>query len=118
MDDPVSALVSGETGINWTQVLVTAIVTGFPLVAAWITLNWKLGVIKTEVNSNTTAAAAREEALRQRIKAQDEAIRDLREERARGRSPTGEHAPGAAMIDPETPLVVLDPTVGPKVDAK
>lgn len=118
--DPVEAVVTGQAGINWTQIIVTAIVTGFPLLAAWINLRRQLTVIKTDVNSNTLAAATREAALRERIKALDSSIADLREERARGTTttPATTVPAGAAMVDPDTPLVVLDPTVGPDPNAK
>jgi Na+-translocating ferredoxin:NAD+ oxidoreductase RnfG subunit len=81
-----------------------------------------MAVIKKDVNSNTKAAAVREEALRlviehersaaaAAIKAKDAMISDLREQRAA----TGASNPQPLALGEQPPLVVqMEATVGPK----
>jgi hypothetical protein len=49
---------TGFAAINWTQVLITAIVTGFPLLAAWLNLNRKAQVNNIKAEEAVTVATA------------------------------------------------------------
>jgi hypothetical protein len=47
---------TGFAGINWTQVLITAIATGFPLLGAWLNLNRK--AVSAAVKAETAVTVA------------------------------------------------------------